>query len=67
MIGSVGRGADGDLLVGGRRVQPALLRVLAPDGTRHQLEPKAMAVLLCLAAAAGEVVSRERTIHGIRA
>jgi Tol biopolymer transport system component/DNA-binding winged helix-turn-helix (wHTH) protein len=65
MIGSVGRDADGDLLVAGRRVQPALLRVLAPDGTRHQLEPKAMAVLLCLAEAAGEVVSRESLIQQV--
>jgi Tol biopolymer transport system component/DNA-binding winged helix-turn-helix (wHTH) protein len=65
MIGSLRPGADGDLLVAGRRVQPGLLRVLAPDGTRHQLEPKAMAVLLRLAEAAGEVVSRERLIHDV--
>ena len=56
---------SGDLLVAGRRVQPTLLRVLGADGARHQLEPKVMAVLLCLAEAAGEVVSRERLIEQV--
>jgi Tol biopolymer transport system component/DNA-binding winged helix-turn-helix (wHTH) protein len=65
MSSSAERGADAELLVAGRRVQPALLRVLAPDGSQHQLEPKAMAVLLCLAEVPGEVVPRERLIQRV--
>lgn len=44
-------------LVGDRLAQPALNRIGGPDGEAH-LEPKVMAVLVCLAEHAGEVVSR---------
>jgi DNA-binding winged helix-turn-helix (wHTH) protein/TolB-like protein len=44
-------------MVGDRLVQPALNRVHGPQG-EARLEPKVMAVLVCLAEHAGEVVSR---------
>lgn len=43
--------------IGDRRVQPALNRISGPGGEAH-LEPKVMAVLVCLAEHAGYVVSR---------
>jgi DNA-binding winged helix-turn-helix (wHTH) protein/TolB-like protein len=44
-------------MVGDRLVQPALNRIRGPQGEAH-VEPKVMAVLVCLAEHAGEVVSR---------
>jgi DNA-binding winged helix-turn-helix (wHTH) protein/TolB-like protein len=44
-------------MVGDRLVQPARNRIQGPQG-EARLEPKVMAVLLCLAEHAGEVVSR---------
>ncbi|HLT91166.1 MAG TPA: winged helix-turn-helix domain-containing protein [Woeseiaceae bacterium] len=43
--------------VGDRFVEPARNRIRGPEGEVH-VEPKVMAVLVCLAAQAGEVVSR---------
>jgi DNA-binding winged helix-turn-helix (wHTH) protein/tetratricopeptide (TPR) repeat protein/TolB-like protein len=43
--------------LGDRLVQPALNRIRGPEG-EVRLEPKVMAVLVCLAERAGEVVSR---------
>ena len=45
-------------------VEPSLNSVTGPAGTTR-LEPKVMQVLLCLAANAGQVVSKERLMHSV--
>jgi len=45
-------------------VRPSLNRVVAPSGT-FSLEPKVMRVLLCLAARAGEVVTKEELFRDV--
>jgi Tol biopolymer transport system component/DNA-binding winged helix-turn-helix (wHTH) protein len=63
---SAGAPADRELLIAGRLVQPALNRIVGPEPqTSVQVEPKVMEVLLCLAAAPGEVVSREQLIDRV--
>jgi DNA-binding winged helix-turn-helix (wHTH) protein/tetratricopeptide (TPR) repeat protein len=51
-------------LVGDRLVQPALNRISGPEG-EARLEPKVMAVLVCLAERAGEVVSRNTLYEAV--
>lgn len=51
-------------LVAGRRIDPALNRLSYGDEVT-QLEPKIMAVLLCLADSAGEVQSRESLLERV--
>jgi Tol biopolymer transport system component/DNA-binding winged helix-turn-helix (wHTH) protein len=51
--------------IAGRDVQPALYRILTPEGTVQQVEPRVMAVLLCLVASAGRVVTREELIDQV--
>ena len=43
-------------------VEPSLNRVTGPNGITR-LEPKVMQVLVCLAARAGQVVSKDRLLH----
>jgi Tol biopolymer transport system component/DNA-binding winged helix-turn-helix (wHTH) protein len=63
---SAGAPASRELLIAGRLVQPALNRIAGPEPQASvQVEPKAMEVLLCLAAAPGEVVSREELIDKV--
>jgi Tol biopolymer transport system component/DNA-binding winged helix-turn-helix (wHTH) protein len=63
---SAGAPAPRELLIAGRLVQPALNRIAGPEPQASvQVEPKAMEVLLCLAAAPGEVVSREELIDKV--
>src|SRR5689334_6395694 len=54
-----------ELLLAGWRVQPGLNRLTSPGGALHQLEPKAMDVLVALTAARGEVVTREQLIERV--
>ncbi len=54
-----------ELLLAGWRVQPTLNRLTSPGGDLHQLEPKAMGVLIALAAARGEVVTREQLVERV--
>lgn len=51
-----------DFRVGRFLVQPALNRIVAPDGERHSLNPKAMEVLVFLARYPGEVLSKDRIL-----
>jgi len=55
---------DGDLRVGTWLVQPSL-NTISQNGSRRQLEPKVMGVLLCLAGHVGETVSKEQLIKAV--
>ncbi len=46
-------------------IQPELLRIVAPDGQMHTLEPKIMDVLLFLAQRAQQVVSRDELMEQV--
>lgn len=56
--------AGGTLQVGGWTVEPAL-NLLRAEGKTVKVEPKAMAVLCCLAARPGQVVSREALLSAV--
>lgn len=55
---------DGDFRLDAWLVQPGL-NSLSRNGTTTQLEPKVMAVLVCLAKHAGEPVSKESLLHAV--
>jgi hypothetical protein len=55
-----------ELRIAGRLVQPQLNRIAGPEPQSSiQVEPKVMEVLLCLAEAPGEVVSREALLDRV--
>jgi TolB-like protein/DNA-binding winged helix-turn-helix (wHTH) protein/Flp pilus assembly protein TadD len=55
---------NGDFRIGPWLVEPTLNRISQNGASRH-LEPKVMQVLLCLAKARGEVVSKQQLIEGV--
>ena len=55
---------NGDLRVGTWLVQPSL-NTISQNGTRRQLEPKVMEVLLCLARHPGETLPKEQLIRSV--
>ena len=55
---------DGDFQLGAWLVQPSL-NTVCRNGTTVQLEPKVMAVLVCLAEGQGEPVSKERLLQSV--
>jgi TolB-like protein/DNA-binding winged helix-turn-helix (wHTH) protein/tetratricopeptide (TPR) repeat protein len=60
----VGSVVDGDFRLGSWLVRPGLNSV-SRNGTSVQLEPKVMAVLVCLAAHAHEPVPKEKLLHEV--
>jgi len=55
--------ATADFDLGGVRVRPARRQISTSTGDDHELEPRVMQVLVALAGARGEVVSRDRLIE----
>jgi DNA-binding winged helix-turn-helix (wHTH) protein len=55
---------DGDFRLDSWLVQPSL-NTISRNGTSAQLEPKVMAVLVCLAAHHAEPVSKEQLLHAV--
>jgi len=55
--------ATADFDLGDLRIRPARRQVCAPDGACRELEPRVMQVLVALASARPEVVSRDRLIE----
>jgi Tol biopolymer transport system component/DNA-binding winged helix-turn-helix (wHTH) protein len=55
-----------DFYVGSWQIQPCLNRIVEPENGRvHQVEPKIMQVLLCLAAEAGQPVTRDQLMDTV--
>src|SRR5437899_1336585 len=62
--GSAGGAVNGDFRIGAWLIEPTLNRI-SRDGASRHLEPKVMAVLVCLTRAKNAVVSKQQLIDEV--